>query len=155
MDNSVKIIRLHSGEDIIATVTEHREDESVILNNPVVVIFKRLPTGRAIMMMVPWLPIELIKHNTATIYISDILTFIEPKDSVIPYYNTVVAEAQEIMNEPDSSVEEALQSGRNDVQSVSSPYSGNYSSSKEEDTDTEEFISSMQQSMEPKKRLLH
>jgi hypothetical protein len=42
------------------------------------------------MMMMPWLPVELIKENTAHIYGADILTYIEPKDDLIEYYNNAV-----------------------------------------------------------------
>jgi hypothetical protein len=49
------------------------------------------------MMMMPWLPIEIIKENNATIYGTDILTVIEPKEDLIEYYGKAVLEAQEIM----------------------------------------------------------
>ena len=61
------------------------------------IIFKRMPTGQTVMMMMPWLPIEIIKENNATIYGTDILTVIEPKDDLIEYYGRAVLEAQEIM----------------------------------------------------------
>ena len=97
MDN-IKIVRLHNGEDIMAKYTEG-DDETVLLDNPMQVIFKRIPTGQTVMMMMPWLPIEVIKENIATIFTSDILTTIEPKEDLIEYYGTAVLEAQQRMNE--------------------------------------------------------
>ena len=47
--------------------------------------------------MMPWLPLEIIKDNSAMIYISDILTVINPKDEMIKYYGDVVVEAQQQM----------------------------------------------------------
>ena len=94
--NNIKIVRLHNGEDIMAKYTEGA-DETVLLDNPMQVIFKRIPTGQTVMMMMPWLPIEVIKENIATIFTSDILTTIEPKEDLIEYYGTAVLEAQQRM----------------------------------------------------------
>jgi hypothetical protein len=96
-NNNIKIVRLQSGEDIMADVMENDENELIVLDNPMHIIFKRMPTGQTVMMMMPWLPIEIIKENNATIYGTDILTVIEPKDDLIEYYGKAVLEAQEIM----------------------------------------------------------
>jgi len=73
-NNNIKIIRLHGGEDIIADYIQSEDEETAILHNPMQVIFKRIPTGQTVMMMMPWLPIEIIKDNHAILYTSDILT---------------------------------------------------------------------------------
>ena len=96
-NNNIKIVRLQSGEDIMADVMENDENELIVLDNPMHIIFKRMPTGQTVMMMMPWLPIEIIKENNATIYGTDILTVIEPKDDLIEYYGRAVLEAQEVM----------------------------------------------------------
>ena len=49
-----------------------------------------MPTGQTVMMMMPWLPVELIKDNNALIYNSDIITIVEPKESMIEYYENLV-----------------------------------------------------------------
>jgi hypothetical protein len=90
---SVKIVRLQTGEDIIAKYIENDENEMVQLDDPMHLIFKRTTKG-TIMMLLPWLPIELIKDNSATIYTSDILTVYEPKDDLIQYYDNVVNDSQ-------------------------------------------------------------
>jgi hypothetical protein len=89
----VKIVRLQSGEDIIASIIEDNESEMIMLDNPMHLTFKRTSQG-TIMMMLPWLPIELIKDNTATIYFSDVLTIIDPKDALVEYYGNMINHEQ-------------------------------------------------------------
>jgi len=85
MDN-VKIIRMQTGEDIMASMIEEQEqNETVVLNNPMRLVFRRLPTGQTVLMMMPWLPVELIKEDSAIIYTTDIITVIEPKESMKEY----------------------------------------------------------------------
>ena len=87
---NIRIVRLQSGEDIIADCIPNLDEETVELKRPMHIIFKRIQTGRSIMMMMPWLPVELIKENTAHIYGADILSYLEPKDDLIEYYNNAV-----------------------------------------------------------------
>lgn len=95
MEQNIKIVRLQSGEDIIADYS-HTED-SVILDNPMHLVFKRTPRG-SVMMLLPWLPVELIKDNMAFISPSDVLSVFEPKEALIEYYgNTINHEQMEIM----------------------------------------------------------
>lgn len=89
----IKIVRLQSGEDIIANLVHDNESKMVMLDNPMHLIFKRTSQG-TVMMMLPWLPIELIKNNTATIYSSNILTVIDPKDTLIEYYGNMINHKQ-------------------------------------------------------------
>lgn len=96
-NTNIKIVRLQSGEDIMADCIEDTEQGTVLLENPMHIIFKRIPTGQTVMMMMPWLPIELIKENSAIIYDSDILTVIDPKEDLINYYGQIVITAQEKM----------------------------------------------------------
>jgi hypothetical protein len=101
-NNNIKIIRLHGGEDIIANFIESEDKETAILHDPMQVIFKRIPTtGQTVMMMMPWLPIEIIENNQAILCTADILTVIDPKESAIQHYGEVVLEAQKRMDEVD------------------------------------------------------
>jgi len=112
----VKIVRLQSGEDIIASIIEDDESEMVMLNNPMHLIFKRTSQG-TVMMMLPWLPIELIKDNMATIYSSDILTMIDPKDALIEYYGNMI-NTEQLKNMRDdtlvNNLKEAMTDNEND-----------------------------------------
>jgi hypothetical protein len=89
----VKIVRLQSGEDIIAGLIQDNESEMIMLDNPMHLIFKRTSQG-TVMMMLPWLPIELIKDNIATVLSGDILTIVEPKDDLKEYYHNVINTTQ-------------------------------------------------------------
>ena len=88
--HNVKIIRMQTGEDIMASMIGEEEAETVLLNEPMRLIYRRMPTGQTVMMMMPWLPVELIKDNNALVYNSDIITIIDPKDSMIEYYENLV-----------------------------------------------------------------
>ena len=108
----VKIVRLQSGEDIIASIIEDDESEMVMLNNPMHLIFKRTSQG-TMMVMLPWLPIELIKDNMATIYSSDILTMIDPKDALVEYYGNMI-NTEQLKNLRDDTLVNNLKEAMND-----------------------------------------
>ena len=105
-NTNIKIVRLQSGEDVICNYYADDENGVVLLADPMHLIFKRMPTGRTVMMMMPWLPIEIIKDNSAIVYDSDILTIIGPKDELIHYYNQNVFHSQELAD--DNSIAEQL-----------------------------------------------
>ena len=81
---------MQTGEDIISSIYEDDENDAVLLNNPMKVIVRRVPSGQTIFMMVPWLPIEILKEDSAIIYGSDIITMLDPKDSLIEYYQNAI-----------------------------------------------------------------
>lgn len=82
----IKIVRLRTGEDIVAGYTT--DSTNTVLDNPMHLIFKRTDSGTA-MLLVPWLPIELIKTNSAKILTKEILTIIEPLEAFVTYYNHI------------------------------------------------------------------
>ena len=108
----VKIVRLQSGEDIIASIIEDDESEMIMLDNPMHLIFKRTSQG-TMMVMLPWLPIELIKDNIATIYSSDILTMIDPKDALVEYYGNMI-NTEQLKNMRDDTLVNNLKEAMND-----------------------------------------
>jgi hypothetical protein len=61
------------------------------------------------MMMMPWLPVELIKENSAMIYYSDIVTVVEPKESMIRYYDKLVERTIEEMVDSDKMIDNLLE----------------------------------------------
>jgi hypothetical protein len=99
--HNIKIIRLQSGEDIISDCVMSEDDYLVQLNHPMTLLFKRGAKG-TVMMMVPWLPLEVICDNIATITQDDILTFVNPKDDLIEYYGNMVEIAIESISKNDS-----------------------------------------------------
>jgi len=99
----VRIVRLQSGEDIIAGYSGNTNTNVVVLDNPMHLIFKRTTQG-TVMMMLPWLPIELIKDNIATLLSGDILTIVEPKEDLKEYYHNVINHTQMKMLKDDTLV---------------------------------------------------
>ena len=81
---------MQTGEDIMASMIGEEQEETVLLEDPMRLIFRRMPTGQTVMMMMPWLPVELIKDNSALVYNSDIITIVDPKDSMVEYYENLV-----------------------------------------------------------------
>ena len=81
---------MQTGEDIMASMIGEEEEETVLLEDPMRLIYRRMPTGQTVLMMMPWLPVELIKDNNALVYNSDIITIIDPKESMVEYYENLV-----------------------------------------------------------------
>ncbi len=107
--HNVKLIRMQTGEDIMASIFEHEDSDQVLLNDPMRLIFRRMPTGQTVMMMMPWLPVELIKQNSATIYSSDIITIVEPKETMIQYYDKLVERTTKDMADADDLLQQLLE----------------------------------------------
>jgi hypothetical protein len=100
---------MQSGEDIMASMFEDEESDQIQLNDPMRIVFRRLPTGQTVMMMMPWLPVELIKENSAMIYYSDIVTVVEPKESMIRYYDKLVERTVSEMADSDKMIDNLLE----------------------------------------------
>ena len=116
--HNVKIIRMQTGEDIMASMIGEEEAETVLLEDPMRLIYRRMPTGQTVMMMMPWLPVELIKDNNALIYNSDIVTIIDPKESMIEYYENLVIKTLLEMEKSEDMIAGLLkdQSGEDDTE---------------------------------------
>ena len=54
--------------------------------------------GQAMLVMAPWLPLEVIEDNYATINYDDIITVVDPKQNLIEHYNNTVLEIEASMN---------------------------------------------------------
>ncbi len=106
--HNVKIIRMHTGEDIMASMIGEEQEETVLLEDPMRLIFRRMPTGQTVMMMMPWLPVELIKDNSALVYNSDIITIIDPKESMVQYYDNLVTKTLLEMEQSEGMIEQLL-----------------------------------------------
>ena len=105
---NVKIIRLVTGEDVLADFIEDSSDGTVLLSNPMSLIFKRMSSGQNAMHMSPWLPIELIEENIAQIHSADILTVVNPRNELVDHYNTVVDSEQNRLILQDEQIKYAL-----------------------------------------------
>jgi hypothetical protein len=106
MDN-VKIIRLKDGEDIIASY--HLNSNGIIeMYDPMTLFYKRMSAGKSMLLMSPWLPIELIQTNSACISMNEVLTIVEPRSALIEYYNNAVAEANEVVANFNDQIDNSL-----------------------------------------------
>jgi len=87
----IKIVRLKSGQDVIAGIElDNLESSSELkLFSPMTIIFRRASSGSTLMML-PWLPVELIEENNATIFADEVMTIIQPKTKLISYYQDVI-----------------------------------------------------------------
>jgi hypothetical protein len=105
--NNVRIFRLKDGEDIITSY--HLNSSALIeMRDPMTLFYKRMSAGKSMLLMSPWLPIELIQKNIACISMNEVLTIIEPRTALIEYYNNAVVEANEVVSNFTDHIDESL-----------------------------------------------
>jgi len=88
MEDEVKILRLVTGEDIICNYYKVSAD-SYVVTDPMMLIVKFKGRNSSVIME-HWLPVEVIKSNEVLINPRDVITFIEPKESLSEYYTNLV-----------------------------------------------------------------
>ena len=87
---AIKLIRLKTGEDIIAYL-EQVDKLNFIVREPMAVLIKHdYKANRQIIMMEHWLPTQVILHNEAFITESDILTILEPTVDFIEHFENSI-----------------------------------------------------------------
>lgn len=87
---TVKLLRLKNGEDIIAYL-EQVDKMNFILREPMEVMVKfDNRTGKQTILMDYWLPKTLIRQNEAFIAEADILTIMDPTSEFSNYFETTV-----------------------------------------------------------------
>lgn len=89
--DDIKIVRLQTGEDVIASYTTDKEG-FVFLLNPMVFIVKRTESTKSSIFLSHWLPIDVLEKNVAQITKDDILCILEPTDEFKQYYFKVIFE---------------------------------------------------------------
>lgn len=90
-ETGIKILRLNTGEDIIANCIDDEANNTIVIGSPMRVVFRRLSeSSKTVLIMMPWLPLEIIEEDLAIINYQDIITVVEPKKSFIEYYNNMV-----------------------------------------------------------------
>jgi hypothetical protein len=113
---------MQTGEDIMASMIGEEESETVLLEDPMRLIFRRMPTGQTMLMMLPWLPVELIKDNSALIYNSDIITIVDPKESMVQYYDNLVMKTLLEMEKSEGMIEQLLKDQENEEEENAEEY---------------------------------
>ena len=145
MNDTIKILRLKDGEDIIASYHLDEKTNIVVLNNPMSLFFKRMSMGRAMVLMNPWLPLELVEQNTAKIFVNEIMTVFEPKESLIEYYLTSVKESNELIEMNAKQIDESLRNASYD-----------HVDEDEDEEDDEELMEELEEVVkESKRNILH
>jgi hypothetical protein len=96
----VKIIRLITGEDIVGNCLFDDEGETLVVDSPMKVMVQRsVDYGKAVLVMMPWLPLEIIEENIVTINYDDIITTIIPKESFIEFYANTLEKYERLVRE--------------------------------------------------------
>jgi hypothetical protein len=90
-NTEIKIIRLNTGEDIIGTCLFDDDSGTFLVDSPMKVYVSRdTALGKAVLIMMPWLPLEIVDENLASISYGDVITMVNPKAQFVEYYyNTV------------------------------------------------------------------
>ena len=82
---SINLIKMQSGEDVVAEVVNNDERDVIVIRNPIVMV----PQGNGQVGFAPWSPFlsdevkELEIRRSYTVYIS------EPKAEVVKNYNEI------------------------------------------------------------------
>jgi hypothetical protein len=83
----IKIIRLNTGEDIIGNCLFDDANNNFIIDSPMKVIISRVTElGKTMLIMMPWLPLEIVEENMVSINYDDVLTMVNPKKEFVEYY---------------------------------------------------------------------
>ena len=92
--NTIKIVRLKNGEDIIGTLNMINDEYEITEPMSVNVVMKGQESG---LVMSHWLPVQLIKKNEIKINTRDVLTVIEPSDEFAEYYTNTVEKIKQLL----------------------------------------------------------
>lgn len=87
----IKILRLTTGEDIVSYCIIDEETYNVLLDNPMKIHISRSQQSKqTVLLLMPWLPIELIEEDTTYIKTDDVIAIMDPKQSFQEYYLNMV-----------------------------------------------------------------
>jgi hypothetical protein len=95
---SVNILRLKSGEDIICYMEHYGHDEIVVRDAMVVFTKTDFKSGKQIIMLEHWLPIQLIKENETIIKQSEVVATMTPNSDFFEYYMNAVSVVKESLS---------------------------------------------------------
>ena len=79
---NVKLIRMWSGEDVVADLISENED-SVVITNPIVAI----PSGQGNIGFAPWSPIHKAEGTEIEVTKKYVVYITDTKDEIIEQYN--------------------------------------------------------------------
>ena len=106
-NTEIKIIRLNTGEDIIGNCIFDDENDNLLIDSPMKVVISRVTSfGKTMLIMSPWLPLEIVEENIVAINYNDIITTAMPKKEFIEYYLNTIDQYQALVEK--TKQEEAL-----------------------------------------------
>lgn len=79
---NVKLVKMWSGEDVVANLIEEK-DESIVIENPIVAV----PTGQGQLGFAPWSPLLDGKDKPLEITRRYVVYITDPSGSIIDNYN--------------------------------------------------------------------
>lgn len=92
--NTIKIVRLKNGEDIIGVLNDTNGEYEISEPMSVSLVQKGHQSG---LVMSHWLPVQLIKKNEIKISSRDVLTIFEPNDEFAEYYTNTVEKIKQLL----------------------------------------------------------
>lgn len=87
---SINILRLKTGEDIICYMEHYGHDEIVVRDAMSVYLKMDIKSGKQNVMMEHWLPVALIRDNEAVIKMAEVLAVMEPTTDFTEYYENSI-----------------------------------------------------------------
>lgn len=87
---SINLLRLKSGEDIICYMEHYGHDEIMVRDAMVVFIKMDMKNGKQIAMLDHWLPVSVIKENETIIKMSEVLAIMNPTPEFTEYFENSV-----------------------------------------------------------------
>lgn len=135
----LKFIRLKTGDDIVATCMIDEDSGWVDMENPMRVVVTRMNlASKAVLAMMPWLPLELVANEYASVKLDDIITMVDLSDSFAEYYRN------------------ALQEWQQNTSPVDDPFGEDQGEDEEESPYEENVLQDILESLQdPKKRTIH
>lgn len=88
---SVNILRLKTGEDIICYMEKYSDDVVVVREPMMVMVRTDYKTGKQNIGMDHWLPVQLLRENEAAIKQSEIIAVLTPTSEFSEYYENAVS----------------------------------------------------------------
>lgn len=102
LEDSVKFIRLQTGEDLVTQVTEVKkgnEEHYYVLTNPMKVMYLTDKTGYMSVSLMQWVFHRICENQDFTIYPGDVVTVGSPTAKLIDYYWATVNRYDQVLQD--------------------------------------------------------
>lgn len=89
LENSVKFVRLNTGEDLVSEVSEIENDDNryYVLHNPMKIIYQmNVKGGGLTISLMQWVFARICDDQDFIVYSNDVVTMNKPTDSLESYY---------------------------------------------------------------------